>query len=815
MATYVDVILPLALPRLYTYRVPDEIETLSQGQRVAVQFGKKKLYAALVYAFHDEKPHYPEKNIIEVLDETPVVTSKQIELWHWMASYYMCTLGEVMKTALPSALKLQSETKIVKLDASYTHLKLNDSEYLIMEALDFQSTLSIAEIMDIVGKKTVMPHIRSLLDRKLIALEEELIERYKPKVVSYVRLAKSATDEVFLAEVFEKVKNAPKQRELLMLYLDEFAKTKQAVKPSTLAKRADTNSSTVKEMVDKGIFIQFDEDTNRIAKYEDEITALSALNKEQESALKSLQNQFKEKSVALLHGVTGSGKTELYIELIQKTINEGKQVLYLSPEIALTAQIISRLQKKFGDKVGVYHSKFNNQERVEVWNRTLVEGKHKFDIIIGARSSLFLPFSNLGLVIVDEEHETSFKQQDPAPRYHARDTAIYLANLFKAKVLLGSATPSLESFYNSQIGKYAFAKLDKRFGDVKMPDIELVDIKLAQRKKQMQSHFSPHLLELLEESISNKEQIILFQNRRGFSPLMECQTCGYVPQCVNCDISLTYHKAIHKLRCHYCGYAEQPPQSCSACGSNDINTKGFGTEQIEEELSLMYPHLRIKRMDFDTTRTKNAYYNIITDFEDGEIDVLVGTQMLTKGLDFDNVGLVGILNADHMLNFPDFRSFERSFQLMAQVSGRAGRKNKQGKVIIQTYNTEHPVIRQVQNNDYLGLYNQQLQERTEFKYPPFYRLIEITLRHKDYRFLNSASDKFAKLLRVQFGARVLGPEYPPVSRVRGYFRKNILLKLEKEASHTQIKEQLSHIQQVFLSQADFKSIRVIQNIDPY
>ncbi len=814
MTTYVDVILPLALPRLYTYRVPDDVEALEQGQRVVVQFGKKKLYAALVYAFHDQKPHYPEKNILEVLDDSPIVTKKQIELWHWMASYYMCTLGEVMKTALPSALKLQSETRIVKLDADYSNLKLNDSEYLIMEALDFQSRLTIEEIMDIIGKKTVMPHIRSLLDRKLIALEEELIERYKPKVVSYIRLAKPSTDEVFLEQAFEKVKNAPKQRELLMVYLDEFAKTKQGIKPSTLAKRADTNSSTVKELINKGIFIQFDEDTNRIAKYDDKVTALSALNEEQENALQSLQEQYKEKRVALLHGVTGSGKTELYIELIAKTVKEGKQVLYLLPEIALTAQIIRRLQNKFGDRVGIYHSKFNNQERVEVWNRTLIEGKHQFDIIIGARSSLFLPFSNLGLVIVDEEHETSFKQQDPAPRYHARDTAIYLAGLHKANVLLGSATPSLESYYNAQMGKYAFAKLDKRFGDVKMPDIELVDIKLAHRKKQMKSHFSPRLLELLEEAIAKKEQAILFQNRRGFSPLMECQTCGFVPQCVNCDISLTYHKAIHKLRCHYCGYTEEPPNMCSACGNTDMHTKGFGTEQIEEELGLMYPDLRIKRMDFDTTRTKNAYYNIISDFEDGEIDVLVGTQMLTKGLDFDNVGLVGILNADHMLHFPDFRSFERSFQLMAQVSGRAGRKNKQGKVIIQTYNTEHPVIRQVQNNDYLGLYNQQLQERTEFKYPPFYRLIEITLKHKDYKFLNIAADEFSRLLRVQFGARVLGPEYPPVSRLRGYFRKNLLLKLEKEVSHTHIKEQLAHIQQHFSSQADFKSVRIIQNVDP-
>jgi len=614
-------------------------------------------------------------------------------------------------------------------------------------------------------------------------------------------------------------------------------------------------------MVQKNIFELIEREVGRFSS-SDYTTKIFQLNDVQQKVLESIQEQFSPKSlvqslksessalniesdkssinrlqsttakdVVLLHGVTSSGKTEIYVRLIEQALAEGKQVLYLLPEIALTTQIINRLRKYFGDIVGVYHSKFNTNERVEIWNAVLsskskVQGSKlddsetlnfklsNFKLIVGARSSLFLPYSNLGLIIVDEEHDTSFKQYDPAPRYNARDAAIYLAHIHKAKTLLGSATPSIESYFNAQEGKYGFAEIHERFGGVKMPEILLADVKEAKLKKQLKSHFAPLLLDTVKLALQNKEQIILFQNRRGFAPQLECNKCAWVPHCVNCDVSLTYHKTSNQLRCHYCGYSVKPPAKCAACGDTDIRMKGFGTEKIEEELALFFPDANIARMDLDTTRSKFAYQHIIQDFEDGKIDILVGTQMVTKGLDFDNVGVVGILNADSMLNFPDFRSFERSYQLMAQVSGRAGRKNKRGKVIIQTQNPEHSIIADVVNNNYLSMYTNQLLDRKNFNYPPYYRLIEMKVIHKDVNMVNVASKFIADNLKQHFGKRVLGPEFPLVSRIRNLYHKTILLKIEREGSVVQAKKIITDVLVQFKSNPDYKSVRIQIDVDP-
>jgi primosomal protein N' (replication factor Y) len=610
-----------------------------------------------------------------------------------------------------------------------------------------------------------------------------------------------------------------------------YSKERVEVRKLDILKVVEGGEAALKSLIKKNVFELYEREVGRLASFENE-NKISNLNEEQQTILDSINVQFGRtenisgqpvKDVVLLHGVTSSGKTEIYVKLIEQAIAEGKQVLYLLPEIALTTQIINRLRKYFGDMVGVYHSKFNENERVEVWNNVLGRSFDKekndtefpnFKLVIGARSALFLPFSNLGLVIVDEEHDTSYKQYDPSPRYNARDAAIYLAHIHKAKTLLGSATPCIESYYNAHDGKYGFAELTKRFGGVQMPEILIADVKEATRKKQMKSHFSPLLLDTITLALDKKEQVILFQNRRGFAPQLECNMCAWIPQCANCDVSLTYHKVSNQLRCHYCGYSIKPPTKCAACGDTDLKMKGFGTEKIEEELSIFYPKARISRMDLDTTRSKFAHQHIIQDFEEGNIDILVGTQMVTKGLDFDNVSMVGILNADSMLNFPDFRSFERSFQLMAQVSGRAGRKSKRGKVIIQTQNPDHSIIQEVIANDFASMYTNQLMDRKNFNYPPYFRLIEVTVIHKDVDMVNASSKYLADALKKHFAKRVLGPEFPLVSRVRNLYHKNILLKIERDASVGQVKKILSELLVKFKSSADYKSVRIQIDVDP-
>ena len=779
--------------------------------RVAVSFGKTKMYTALVLNIHQNPPTlYEAKEIHQILDDKPIVTTIQLQNWQWISSYYMCSLGDVYRAALPSAFLLESETIVLKNEAFLEEEILNDEEFLIFEALQHQSQLTIHQVVDILGKKKVLPVINTMIQKNAISVQEEIYEQYKPKLVKYVRLNTVYNTDEGLQTLLSQLNRAKKQREAVLGYF-QLATAKKPIKAKELETKIGVSSAVIKSLVDKDVFEFYQIQTDRI-NYKGETNVLKDLNEFQEKALTEIKTSFKEKEVVLFHGITSSGKTEVYTKLIEDNLKSGKQILFLLPEIALTTQIITRLENYFGNQISVFHSKYSMNERVEVWNNVL-NNKSKAQIILGARSSVFLPFSNLGLIIVDEEHETSYKQFEPSPRYHARDTAVVLAHQHKAKILLGSATPSLESYFNTQNGKYGLVELNRRFGNVQLPKIELIDIKEKHRKKKMKGHFSDRLLQLITEALENKEQVILFQNRRGFSPVIECTTCGVAPQCPNCDVSLTYHKYRGELKCHYCNYQRAKPNSCSACGSNTLDTKGFGTEQIELELKELFPEHTIGRMDLDTTRGKHGYQKIIGAFEAREIDVLVGTQMLSKGLDFDNVSLVGILNADTMLNFPDFRAHERSYDMMVQVSGRAGRAKKQGNVAIQTFNPYHQILQQVSVTNYTEMYKEQLQERWQYHYPPYYRLIKITLKHKDYNKVDSGINWLAKALQNVFAENVLGPTAPVVSRVRNQYIKNITIKIPPKQNLAATKQQLNKIKDTFQSVKDFRPIRFIIDID--
>lgn len=815
---FIDVILPIPLEKRFTYSITQaESEFLQIGMRVSIPFGKTKIYTGIVANIHQTAPLvYEAKDIHQILDESPIVTQQQLRLWQWIAKYYMCTEGEVMRAALPNAFLLESETIIspnnkVKINDE----DLKDDEFLIYEALQHQSSLKIQDISNILDKKNVLPVVKRLVEKEAVILNEEIYEKYKPKYVRYVKLSSEYSSEAALNSLLDDLnKNATKQKEVILNLFSISAKTKKPVKVSELVEVSKTTSATIKTLVDKNILEEYHIQTDRI-QYEGEDNAeTKQLNQYQTEALKQIQSKFLDQNVVLLHGVTSSGKTEVYVKLIENIIKEGKQVLYLLPEIALTTQLVTRLQDYFGEQVAVFHSKYSAHERVEVYNHVL-QNSAKAKIILGARSSIFLPFDNLGLIIVDEEHEQSFKQFDPAPRYHARDAAVVLVSFFKAKILLGSATPSLESYHNAQENKYGLVEINRRYNNVQMPDIELVDLKDKHKKKRMKGHFSDRLIEEMTETLKEGHQVILFQNRRGYSPIVECTTCGHSPQCPNCDVSLTYHQYRKQLRCHYCGYGIAMQQKCMACGTPDLDTVGFGTEQIEAEVKELFPDFKVARMDLDTTRGKFGYEKIITALEQQEIDILVGTQMLTKGLDFRNVKLVGIMNADNMLNFPDFRAHERSFQLMLQVSGRAGRTEKRGKVLIQTYNPYHKILQQVSTNDYIGMFKEQLEERYNYKYPPFYRLIKITLKHRDYNKVNLAADWLAKALVQLFKNNVLGPEFPPVSRIRNQYHKNILIKIPQGQHLGKTKEAIKRVETTFSAIADFKAVRLIMNVDNY
>ena len=815
---FIDVILPIPLEKRFTYSITQaESEFLTIGMRVSIPFGKTKIYTGIVAAIHQTAPViYDAKEIHQILDEQPIVTLKQLQLWQWIAKYYMSTEGEVMRAALPNAFLLESETIISKNNAlELNENDLKDDEYLIYEALQHQSSLKIQDISNILDKKNVLPVVKRLVEKEAIILNEEIYDKYKPKYVRYVKLTDAYNSQEALNQLLEALSNrAKKQRDVVLTLFSISAKTKKPVKVTDLITESQASSATVKALIDKNILEDYHIQTDRVVYEGEENEDSKSLNQYQTEALQQIQTSFQTQNVVLLHGITSSGKTEVYVKLIETSLAKGQQVLYLLPEIALTTQLVTRLQNYFGEQVAVFHSKYSAHERVEVYNQVL-NNSAKAKIILGARSSIFLPFNDLGLIIVDEEHESSFKQFDPAPRYHARDVAVVLASIFKAKTLLGSATPSIESYHNAQENKYGLVEINRRYNNVQLPDIELVDIKDKQKRKKMKGHFSDRLIEEMTEAIADGHQIILFQNRRGYSPIVECNTCGHSPQCPNCDVSLTYHQYRKQLRCHYCGYNSAMQLKCMACGTPGLDTKGFGTEQIESEVKLLFPDLKVGRMDLDTTRGKFGYEKIITAFEQQEIDVLVGTQMLTKGLDFRNVKLVGIMNADNMLNFPDFRAHERSFQLMLQVSGRAGRTQKQGKVLIQTYNPYHKILQQVSTNDYIGMYKEQLEERYNYKYPPFYRLIKITLKHRDYNKVDLAGDWLAKALTQLFKHNVLGPEFPPISRIRNQYHKNILIKIPQGQPLGKTKEAIKKVHTSFEAIANFKGVRVVINVDNY
>ncbi|WP_270088323.1 replication restart helicase PriA [Sphingobacterium sp. SYP-B4668] len=812
---FVDVILPLSISKTYTYRIPSEwSDKVGIGMRVIVQFGRNKIYSAIVKNITDQAPEkYEAKYVLDILDEHPIVDQSQLKLWEWMSDYYMCTLGEVMQAALPAALKLASETKIIAADSDRVDKsELSDKEYMIIEALEIAGELSVSDIVKLLGQKTVFPILKQLFDRGFLQISEEISERYKPKRKNFLVLNTEYGDERGKRELLDSLNRAPKQQDAVLAYL-QLSKAAVEVTRQAIMEAVGCGAGSITALIDKGVFLVKEKIVSRFEGEDIELTAEFSFNTDQQAAFEQINGLFGTKDVVLLHGVTASGKTQLYIRMIEQAIAEGKGALYLLPEIALTTQITERLKLYFGDQLGVYHSKFNDNERAEVWHKVL---KNEYKVVIGARSSLFLPFHKLGIVIVDEEHESSYKQYDPAPRYHARDTAIYLGYLHQAKVLLGSATPSIESYYNAKAGKYGFVALLKRYGTAQLPEIEVVNISEEKRKGNMHTYFSTVLLREIQLTIDRKEQVILFQNRRGHTPIIQCNTCGYVTKCVNCDVSLTYHKSTNRMHCHYCGHHEGPTQVCPACGTTHMESRGFGTERIEEELELLMPEARIGRLDLDSTKGKHGFEKIITAFDEHEYDILIGTQMIAKGLDFGKVSLIGIINADTIINFPDFRAYERAFSLFSQVAGRAGRRDVVGKVIIQTYTPRHRVIEQVVAHDYAEMFIQEATERKNYQYPPFYRLIKIDVKHPDIQKCFDSAKDLASGLRTSLGARVLGPEPPLVSRVRTYFIQTITLKIERNSvSIAKVKELISQALLVFELDKSHSGVRIQIDVDPY
>lgn len=813
---YSEVIIPLSIPRLLTYAVPEELlGTLQLGHRVLVPLAGKHFYTGIVRTLHNEKPEqYVAVAIHSLMDAQPLVNHTQLLLWDRLAAYYMCSLGEVMAAALPGALLLASETKLVAAGNYREHgNQLTDREYLICEALEVRDRLTLAEVAELLQIKTVHPLIKSLMEKGLVGTEEEMEEKYSPKTVAFVGLVERMNDERLLVTTLNMLeKKAAKQAEVLLRFL-QMRNAEGLMNKITLQKAAGATSSIVKQLVEKDILTVTDVVVDRLAVPDDADLKPVFLSVGQQAALTEIHEGFTEKKPVLLQGITGSGKTEVYIKLMEETVARGEQVLFLLPEIALTAQMIQRLRTVFGSGIGLYHSKFSQNERVEIWHK-VAEGGKQFQIVLGARSGLFLPFKKLGLIIVDEEHEYSYKQNDPAPRYNARDASMFLAALHHSEVLLGSATPSLESRFNADEGRYAFVRLSERFSQVELPEIHLNDLRSELKMKSMKGIFSGQLYEAMNKALAEGEKIILFQNRRGFSSLWQCTTCGWTPECTRCDVSLTYHKRTHELRCHYCGHKDTPPGNCKACESTSLRMIGFGTERVEEELQTHFPTARFLRLDMDTARNKHAHRDIIEQFASGEIDVLIGTQMVSKGLDFDHVGLVGILNADLLFKFPDFRAHERAFQLMVQVAGRAGRNTKRGQVIIQTYDPDFWLMDKIRNHDYDGFYTQELAERKIHGYPPFYRIIKIGIRHRDQATCDEAAAEYGRLLRADFGSRVLGPEYHFIPRIRNQYIKQILIKIERGADPGAVRKKIKELNTRFAHLPNLKNVRLVVDVDP-
>lgn len=819
---YADVILPLPLENSYTYRIPPDLEqTVIPGCRVIVHFGKKRYYTAIVMEVHErgEDSPYETKEIYALLDATPVLRRPQLRFWKWIASYYLCKLGDVYKAALPSGLKLESETAVIYNEAFEAEGPLRPAEQVVLDAFAGVLKLTVSELEKKTGLRNVVPVVVSLMAKGAVEVSEELKRGFVPKMQTFIRLAETYREvgTHALQTVFDDFKRAKKQEHLLISFLElshalNPALTRELSKKELL-ERSGCSPAILDGLLKRGVLESYEKEVGRLQVPVCRLQPLTPLSEAQEKAYREIHTVFRAKEVCLLHGVTSSGKTEIYVRLIDEVLKMGRQVLYLLPEIAITTQITERLSRLFGDKLLVYHSKFSDNERVEVWNRLLHTDEPM--LVLGVRSSLFLPFKDLGLIVVDEEHENTYKQQDPAPRYHARNAALVLAGMHGAKTLLGSATPSIDSYFNASVGKYGLVELTARYGDRLMPEIQTVDIKELKRKKIMKDTlFSPALVEKMSEALMKGEQAILFQNRRGFAPVIECKDCGWVPRCVNCDVSLTYHKFRGELVCHYCGYKILLPRQCPECQGTELRAMGFGTEKVEEEIAALFPSAKVGRLDFDTARTRTAYERIIADFEKGKTQILIGTQMVSKGLDFANVGVVGILNADNLMNFPDFHAHERAFQLMVQVSGRAGRRDKRGVVVLQTSQPGHPLIRMVERFAYKEMVRLQLGERSMFRYPPYYRMIVIVLRSRNDSVLQELSALYAEALRRRLGERVLGPVTPPITRVQALHIRKIVLKIEIAAAIAPVRAILEAVHAEMQRYLPFKQLIVHYDVDP-
>jgi primosomal protein N' (replication factor Y) len=816
---YADVALPTPIRKLFTYKIPETISALQVGTRVLVPFGKSKMISGIVFSIHENKPEFFETKPIEaVLDDFPIVLQNQLDLWNWISEYYQCSLGEVYRAALPAGLRLESESRFYFNECFEEEINLSKNAIKVLDYLEKKKSGSLSDLNKITGLKNVHAIVNQLIEVKALFVEEKVAEKYKTKKEKVIFLSEALCSESALNKAFDNINRAPAQLRLLMNFINKTGSLNNALNGKSILKKdllsdTETSGNILNELIKKKILTEGFREIDRLDFSEKQLSELRKLSIEQTEAYNEIKNGFEENKPVLLHGVTSSGKTEIYIHLIEETINKGAQALYLLPEIALTTQITNRLKSRFGNKLGIYHSKFSDAERVEVWNN-LLKNKN-FQVIVGVRSAVFLPFSNLGLIIVDEEHEHSFKQYDPAPRYHARDVALMLGRQFNANVLLGTATPSIESYYNAISNKFQLVELNTRYEGICMPEIIVADVKDAKRRKIIVSHFTPELVDLMTKALENKEQIILFQNRRGFSPYLECKECAWVPKCEHCDVSLTYHKNNSQLMCHYCGFSTSAYHVCKACETPALVEVGFGTQKIEEDIKKLFPDKQVARMDYDTTRSKNSYDRIISDFEYGKVDILIGTQMVSKGLDFDRVSLVGILDADSLLNYPDFRAFEKSFQMLAQVSGRAGRKNKRGKVVLQTSNPTHPVISYVSSNNYKDFFYRQLEERKLYKYPPFYRLTFLTLKHKNQTVVNQVSKILADSLYSAFGVRITGPVEPVVKRINDYFLQRIIIKLEREASQQKAKTVIRDCIDKVLTDERWRSVTVAIDVDPY
>lgn len=813
LATFVNVILPLSLPKLYTYRVPQELITEAvPGKRVAVQFGKRKVYAALIHSISDKPPKdYEAKYIFDLLDDDELISPRSLKFWEWIATYYMCTLGDVMSAALPAPFRLESTTNIrLNPDCDITLLELSDKEYLIIEALTLQEELNMDQLSEIVQQKNIFPLLKSLYLKEAVLLSEELREIYKPKTTTCIRLSGAYTSDDSIEALFKSLEKQHRQTDALLAYF-QLRHEAEHIEKNMLIKKSGVSDSSLKTLIRNGVFEEYKMQVDRL---KSSIVTQEAftLNDAQQKAYDEINNFFTEKDVVLIHGITSSGKTHVYVKLIEDIIAKGQQALFLLPEIALTSQIVSRVQKYFGNKAVSFHSKYSQNERVELWHK-IKSGE--VQVIIGARSAIFLPFHQLGLIIVDEEHESSYKQHEPAPRYHARDASIMLASIWQCKTVLGSATPSFESYHNAKTDRYGLVNMKQRFGEMAMPDLVTANIAEETRVKTMKGLFTSVLFHAIEQAVNSHEQVILFQNRRGYAPILECQNCHWIPKCINCDINLTYHKYIDSLKCHYCGYSQKVPKSCHACGSHLLNLKGIGTEKVEDELNIYFPNARVARLDLEATKAKHGHEQIIRSFENHEADILVGTQMISKGLDFEKVSIVGIINADQLLFFPDFRANERAYQMLTQVSGRAGRKNKKGKVVIQTSVPNHHVIQEVLHQRYEQLYVNELEERKSFLYPPFFRLIKLVVKHKDYQTAHEASQFLRDLLYKRLGEHIIGPESPHVSRIRNQYIKEMLIKVDRNATYLHDLKKFIR-EQIFQTQsADaYKRVIIFADVDP-